>query len=1356
MRMCIDYRELNKVTIKNRYSLPRIDDLFDHLQGASFFSKIDLRSGYHQLKIREEDIPKTAFRTRYGHYEFIVMPFGLTNAPTAFMNLMNRVYRLMLDKSVIVFIDDILIYSKSAKDHETHLRQVLNMIRQEKLYAKLSKYFAKIASSLTKLTRKNAKFEWGEDQEIFQILKQKLSQAPVLVLPEGNDDMEVYCDAPSNGVGCVLMQRGRVITYASRQLKKHEEEVKIKIFTDHKSLKYFFDQRHLNMRQRHWLDLVKDYDCEILYHSSKANVVADTLSRKIRHDSLLVKSLQMVHKLVVDPRGLRTRFGRIWISNNKELKKLLLNEAHKSKYSIHPSATKMYYNLKPDYWWPGMKRDIVNLLRFLCGNRKRSLWILSRINVLRSSCGLYLREVVARHGVPVSIVSDRDNIFTSRFWQRFQEDLGTRVYFSTSYHPQTDGQSKRTIQTLEDMLRACAIDFGSAELLYVGGEIGQRELADSDVVRDRVMLKVSPWKGVIRFRKRGKLGPRYIGPFRITDRVGKVAYRLQLPEELNSIHNTFHVSQLRKCLVDEAEYVPLADIVVDEKLGYVEEPVEILDTMVKKLRRKEILLFKVRWKHRKGLDYTWEPEEELIKYYPAFHQEWFSVCTVAEATVAVKEVVDEFAGVPKGLDAMIEQRSDETLYYLDRIWVPLRGDVRTLIMDEAHKSKYFVHPGADKMYYDLRDRYWWPEMKKDIAEYVRIAIDFVTKLPRTSSGHDTIWVIVDRLTKSAHFLLIRKDYKMDRLARLYLNEIVARHGVSISIISDHDSLFTSRFWQSMKEALGTRLDMSMAYHPQTDGQSEHTIKTLEDMLRTYNLDFRGKSVVRQFCGLRLEKKNYTDKRRKPLEFSVGDYVLLKVSPWNGVVRFGKKGKLAPRFVGPFEIVEKVGPVAYRLDLPEEFNGVHDTFHLSNLKKCLADPTLQVPLDEIRVNDKLNFVEEHVEILERELKKLKRSRIAIVKIMYRVDGGDFMRIMCHIALLSTVLRTSLEVVRVPISSPVRGDLSTVRVDLSPPPKRIKDFDSMTNLEVSSEDGYEPYVPSEADIDECFTYADAIRARGTNDRDVVEISVKEEVELVREAQEDVPDHVTTDGAVEVTYYTLGDLVQRFHDHWSCGDISSSDSVEDNGVIRTKKYAELSAAEKIQADYDMKATNIILQGLLADIYSLLNYHRVAKDLWERVQLLMQGFAVSVFSPGDDPIACLNKAMAFLTAVASSRFPSTNNQLRTSSNPRNQATIQDGRVTVQQVQGRQGQNYSGTTYKSNATSSRGNTTSGQARVVKCYNCQGEGHMARQCTQPKRPRNAAWYKEKAMLAEAQEAGQILDEEQLAFLADPGIPIDQA
>ncbi|GJY90262.1 retrotransposon protein, putative, ty3-gypsy subclass [Tanacetum coccineum] len=191
-------------------------------------------------------------------------------------------------------------------------------------------------------------------------------------------------------------------------------------------------------------------------------------------------------------------------------------------------------------------------------------------------------------------------------------------------------------------------------------------------------------------------------------------------------------------------------------------------------------------------------------------------------------------------------------------------------------------------------------------------MDFVTKFPRTSSGNDTIRVIMDRLTKFAHFLPMREDYKMERLARLYLNEIVARHGVPISIILDRDSRFTSRFWQSMQE--------------------------IKDRLK----------VVRD------HQKSYADKRRKPLEFSVGDYVLLKVSLWKGVVRFGKKGRLAPRFVGRFKIVENVGPMAYQLDLPEELNGVHDTSHVSNLKKCLAGPTLQVPLDEIRVDANLKF------------------------------------------------------------------------------------------------------------------------------------------------------------------------------------------------------------------------------------------------------------------------------------------------------------------------------------------------------------------------------------------------------------------
>ncbi|GJR84468.1 putative reverse transcriptase domain-containing protein [Tanacetum coccineum] len=280
-RMCIDYRELNKLTVKNRYPLPRIDDLFDQLQGSSVYSKIDLRSGYHQLRVREEDIPKTAFRTRYGHYEFQVMPFGLTNAPAVFMDLMNRVCKPYLDKFVIVFIDDILIYSKNKKEHEEHLKMILELLKKEELYAKFSKCefwipkvqflghvidsegihvdpakiesikdwtspkspteirqflglagyyrrfiegFSKIAKPMTKLTQKKIKFEWGDKQEAaFQLLKQKLCSAPILALPEGSEDFIAYCDASKKGLGAVLMQREKVISYASRQLKIHEK-----------------------------------------------------------------------------------------------------------------------------------------------------------------------------------------------------------------------------------------------------------------------------------------------------------------------------------------------------------------------------------------------------------------------------------------------------------------------------------------------------------------------------------------------------------------------------------------------------------------------------------------------------------------------------------------------------------------------------------------------------------------------------------------------------------------------------------------------------------------------------------------------------------------------------------------------------------------------------------------------------------------------------------------------------------------------------------------------------------------------------------------------------------------------------
>ncbi|GJU24624.1 putative reverse transcriptase domain-containing protein [Tanacetum coccineum] len=346
--MCIDYHELNKLPVKNQYPLSRIDDLFDQLQGSIVYSKIDLRSGYHQLRVHEEDIPKTAFRTRYGHYEFQVMSFGLTNTPAVFMDLMNRVCKPYLDRFVIVFIDDILIYSKSGKDHEWDLKLILS----EGIHVDPTKIESIKDWASPKTPTKIRQFL----EDVFQLLKQKLCSAPILALPEGSKNFVVYCDASHKGLGAILMQKEKVIAYASRQIKVYEKNytthdlelgvvvftlkmwrhylygTKCVVFTDHKSLQNILDQKELNMRQRRWLELLNDYDCEIQYHPGKANVVAHALSRKERGKPLRVRALVMTIGLNLPKQILSAQ------SKARKEENFINEDFHDMIYKLEPRA----------------------------------------------------------------------------------------------------------------------------------------------------------------------------------------------------------------------------------------------------------------------------------------------------------------------------------------------------------------------------------------------------------------------------------------------------------------------------------------------------------------------------------------------------------------------------------------------------------------------------------------------------------------------------------------------------------------------------------------------------------------------------------------------------------------------------------------------------------------------------------------------------------------------------------------------------------------------------------------------------------------------------------------------------------
>ncbi|GJW18347.1 putative reverse transcriptase domain-containing protein [Tanacetum coccineum] len=694
----------------------------DLIPGAAPVARAPYRLAPSEMKELSEQLQELSDK---GFIRPSSSPWG---APVLFVKKKDGSFRMCIDYRELNKLTDLGI----SKDTTDEGRQFLGLAGY---YRRFIEGFSKIAKSMTKLTQKGIKFDWGEKEEnAFQLIKQKLCSAPILALPEGSEDFVVYCDASHKGLGAVLMQREKVIAYASRQLKVHEKNytthdlelgsvvfalkiwrhylygTRCTVFTDHKSLQHILDQKELNMRQRRWLELLSDYDCDIRYHPGKANVVADALSRKERIEPLRVRALVMtigldlpkrileaqieaqkpenivnedvggmirrdIPKERLEPRadGTLCLYGRSWVPCYGDLRSVIMHESHKSKYSIHPGSEKMYQDVKKLFWWPNMKADIATYVSkcLTCARvkaehqRPSGLLVITGIRHTPScgDCGIDLPK-------SAHLANTGDEEWDRWIsWQgctgnrivastSFQKALGTDISMSTAYHPETDGQSERTIQTLEDLLRACVIDFGKGwvkhlplaefsynnsyhasikaapyEALYgrkcrspiCWAEVGEAQLTGPELIQettekivlikqrmqaaqdrqksyadrkrkpmefevgDRVMLKVSPWKGVV---------------------------RLELPQELSRVHHTFHVSNLKKCYADEPLVMPLEGIHVDDKLQFVEEPVEIMEREIKRLKQSRIPLVKVRWNSRRGPEFTWEREDSFKQKYP--------------------------------------------------------------------------------------------------------------------------------------------------------------------------------------------------------------------------------------------------------------------------------------------------------------------------------------------------------------------------------------------------------------------------------------------------------------------------------------------------------------------------------------------------------------------------------------------------------------------------------------------------------------------------------------------------------------------------------------------------------------------